>query len=124
MVPSEGCFRRGRASMERPRALGLWKEGDGACASGPLGRRRHRACTPDATCETQNRIGERQNLWDKAQEARKEAEIHPLLREAGVHAGLGTLAQRTGQRWRGQGPFRQQPGGGGWGGAAGGGWWG
>ena len=105
--------------MQRPRALGLWKEGGGACAPGPHGRRRDRACTPDPTCETMNRLGQRQNLWDKAQEARKEAEIHPLLREAGVYAG----AQQAGQRWTGHGPFRQQPAGGGWGGAAGGSWW-
>ena len=65
-----------------------------------------------------NRLGQRQNLWDKAQEARKEGEIHPLLRGAGVTAGMGTMAEQTGQGWRANAPFRHQAGSGeGWGGA-------
>ena len=109
--------------MQRPRALGLWKEGGGACAPGPHGCRRDRACTSDPKCETLNRLGQRQNLWDKAIEARKEQEIHPLLALHGVRSGHGTLAHQTGHGWRDQRPFRHQPGGGGWGGAADGGWW-
>ena len=69
-------------------------------------------------------MGHRQNLWDKAIEAKKEQPIHPLLRARGVTAGLGTLAERTGQEWRAALPFRHQ--GGGWGGSSGsggGGWW-
>ena len=62
----------------------------------------HRAHTPDVRVRTLNRLGQLQNLWDKALEAKKDVPLHPLLREYGLSEGIGTLArQGAWGAWRG-----------------------
>ena len=76
------------------------------CASIPLGLRLHCARTPDVNCRILNRLGMLQNLWDKAIEAKKERPIHPMLRDAGLTAGMGTLAEQAGRPWAAGATFR------------------
>ena len=57
-----------------------------------------------------NRLGQMQNLWDKALEAKKDIPIHPLLRQHGLREGLGTLAEQAGRPWAAGAPFRHQGG--------------